>query len=205
MIATLLLIISPVAALKAGLSVCTNKACKKAGSLDSLALLRDLATTAKTPHARAPASVTAASLQQAYACSLVDSCGCLGGCGSGPNVASYRSGEVFHDVYKPLSGQALLEAELGLDVPDAAVKAYLKKMYADRALRSNKPRDAIGLLTAALNEAGTLRTQAAFLLSRLLEQRADVHESLGDSGAAESDRAAAARMLALPAQELEVA
>jgi hypothetical protein len=71
-------------------------------------------------------------------------------------------------------------------------------MYADRSLRSNQPREAINLLTAALNEAGTLRAQAAYLLGILLEQRANVYESLADLEAAAADRKTAGRMLSMP-------
>ena len=105
-----------------GLRVCTNTACRKGGSSDTLSLLQALASTAPVPSARAPKGITAAALQQAHACAKVEGCGCLGGCGSGPNVASVATGEIFHDIYKPVTAQALLEAELGLNVPDAATK-----------------------------------------------------------------------------------
>ena len=83
------------------ISVCTNKACRKSGSLDTLRLLRSLASTVPTP----------------VAASQIDSCGCLGNCGMGPNVYGEKTAEVFRDVYKPKSARALLEEELGLDLP----------------------------------------------------------------------------------------
>ena len=55
------------------------------------------------------------------------------------------------------------------------------------------------LLTAALNEAGTLRTQAAYLLYKLLDQRADVYDLLRQPEKAAADRKSAERMLSLPA------
>lgn len=174
------------------LKVCTHKTCRKAGSPATLRLLRELASTAApVPEEEQPLS--AALLQEAFASACVESCGCLGGCGAGPNVAT--DSEVFHDVYKPISALALLNEELGLSVPDEAAAACLNRMYAERALRTNKPRDALGLLTAALNEAGKLRLRAAYLLHQLLLERADVHSLLGDPKAAASDRAAAQRMI----------
>ena len=54
------------------------------------------------------------------------------------------------------------------------------------------------MLTAALNDAGTLRWQAAYLLSRLLDQRADVYDQLRQPEKASADRQAAEKMLSLP-------
>ena len=56
----------------------------------------------------------------------------------------------------------------------------------------------MGLLTAALNEAGTLRSQAAYLLHKLLDQRADVYDMLREPEKATADRKSAERMLTLP-------
>ena len=123
----------------------------------------------------------------AYA-SQIDSCGCLGGCGMGPNVVAEASGEVFKDVYKPKSVSALLEVVLGLEVADEAVKASVHRMYAERAMRANKLDEALGLLTTALNTAGALRLQGAMLLAELLHLRADVHTRKGDGDAAVADR-----------------
>ena len=160
--------------------VCTNKACRKAGSHDTLRLLRGLASTAAV---------------SADATSQIDSCGCLGGCGMGPNVAAEASGEVFKDVYKPKSASALLEAVLGLTVAEEAVKASVHRMYAERAMRANKLDEALGLLTTALNTAGTLRLQGAVLLAELLHLRADVHTRKGDRDAAAADRERAEGLL----------
>ena len=63
------------------ISVCTNKACRKAGSQDTLQLLRSLASTVAAP----------------VDTSLINSCGCLGSCGMGPNVYGAKTDEVFHD------------------------------------------------------------------------------------------------------------
>ncbi|KAL1520076.1 hypothetical protein AB1Y20_023551 [Prymnesium parvum] len=179
------------------LQVCTNKACRKAGALDTLALLQSLASTAPLSTAP-PASLSAALLQQAAAQAAVAPCGCLGKCGGGPNVLSSRSSEVFRDVFKPITALALLQDEAGVEVPDVAAKACLAKMYADRALRTNKPDEAVAYLTKALNEAGGLRSQGAYLLYQLLEQRASVYDTLKAPKKAEADRTAAERMLTLP-------
>ena len=174
------------------LRVCTHKSCRKAGSVATLTLLRELASTAApTPTTEQP--LTAALLQEAFADACIESCGCLGACGSGPNVATHE--HVFHDVYKPISALALVNEELGLSVPDSAAAACLKRMYAERAMRENKMRDALGLITAALNHAGTLGIRAAYLIHQLLQKRADVHALMGDPNAAADDRAAAQRMM----------
>lgn len=184
------------------LRVCTNTACRKADSQAVLTMLRTLAAVADESPATGGGS--AAELQEAFGAGRVGSCGCLGGCGNGPNCAS--TGEagpdrVFYDVFKPKTAVALLKEELGLTVPAPAAKAYLLKRYADRALRSNKPAEALELLTEALNTAGALRVRAACLLARLLDDRADVHEQLRAPEAAAADRAQAEAMrkLSVPA------
>eukprot|EP00316_Scyphosphaera_apsteinii_P017566 CAMPEP_0119311060 /NCGR_PEP_ID=MMETSP1333-20130426/21461_1 /TAXON_ID=418940 /ORGANISM="Scyphosphaera apsteinii, Strain RCC1455" /LENGTH=199 /DNA_ID=CAMNT_0007315355 /DNA_START=23 /DNA_END=622 /DNA_ORIENTATION=- len=181
------------------LRVCMNKACRKAGAHDTVAMLLALASTAKLEPAglglTAASELTAASVQLAFASSRVLSCGCLGRCGMGPNVASVETGTIFSDVYKPRSGVSLLQEELQLQIPEEAVEAYLKRAYADRAIRAGKLDDALELLTAALNQAGILRVRAAFLLASLLERRADVHDLRGHEEAARTDRQAAQRML----------
>ena len=181
------------------LRVCTNTACKKAGSRDSLETFRVLAACANEALMSTDAILDTVVLQQAFSATKVDSCGCLGNCGKGPNVVT-EGGEVFYDVHKPATCVALLQEE-GITVPESATKAWLKRMYAMRALRANNPKEALGLLTGALNEAGSLRHQGATLLSHLLELRADVHEQLRDQASADADRAKAQQMrgLKLPA------
>ena len=191
------LLLLPSACALTTLNVCGNKACRKDGGGDTLRLLHTLCSTASEAQAySAAARDTAAATQDAFASTRVVRCGCLGNCGMGPNVALDAGSEshIFHDVYKPKSAMALLSEELHLSIPEEAGRAYLKKMYADRAMRANKPQEALGLLTAALVEAGTLRLRAALLLERLLEQRADVHEALGNAEAASADRARAEQM-----------
>ena len=181
------------AAVGGSLRVCTSRTCRKAGSHTTLALLRDLASTAAPDGVGAATS--AAVVQQAFAAAKVESCGCLGGCGNGPNVVHDHTGEVFNDVHKPRSGVALLH-EVGVEVADEAAQACVKQLYAERALRANKPDEAVALLTDALNRAGALKLRAANLLHRLLEARADAREQTGDRTAAADDRARADAMLA---------
>jgi hypothetical protein len=119
----------------------------------------------------------------------------------GPNVAA-TDGEVFHDVYKPASCVALL-AHAGITTPEPARAAWLRRMYATRALRRNQPREAVALLTEALQEASTLKGAAAHMLQELLEMRADAHDLLQDessrsAAAADRRRAASLRELCVP-------
>lgn len=119
--------------LPTGVRVCTNTACKKAGSADTLLSLRILASCADEASAAAEAGLTLSTVQAAFGASHVDSCGCLGGCGSGPNCVLIGSEveDVLHDVYKPKSAVALLSM-IGLTVPEPATKAWLRRMYAVR-------------------------------------------------------------------------
>ena len=183
-----------------GLRICKNSVCRKAGSADTLDSLFALAATSDQANSNQNGEVVLATLQEAFAASHVQACGCLGGCGSGPNVVTTDGGpsDVFHNVYKPSSCAALLD-HVGVTVPEAAQRAWLRRMYAMRALRSNKGGEALALLTEALQEASSLKGRAAHLLTLLLEQRADVHEMLRDAPSARDDRERAARLRAMPA------
>ena len=133
----------------AGLLVCKNKPCKKSGALDTFDSLFALATASEQANAKSSPSVAQASLQASFAAARIASSGCLAHCGSGPNCAVDNAPEdVLHDVYKPASCVALL-SHVGIDVPEAAQKAWLRRMYAMRAMRSNKPAEAVSLLTEA--------------------------------------------------------
>mmetsp|Transcript_5048 Transcript_5048/g.13302 ORF Transcript_5048/g.13302 Transcript_5048/m.13302 type:complete len:212 (+) Transcript_5048:34-669(+) len=186
-----------------GLRVCTNTACKTAGSRDTLLTAQIFAACSNEAFASAHSDIEAAVLQQAFSASKIESCGCLGGCGRGPNVVSEQE-EIFYDVYKPKSVVALLQQE-GITVPQAALSAWLKRMYAMRALRRNDPKEAVGLLTLALNEAGALKQQGATLLAHMLELRADAYEQLQDQASANSDRVKAVQMRRLILPEKKAA
>jgi hypothetical protein len=188
------------------LHVCGNKACRKDGASDTFGMLHTLASTAAELDETCDEEVVV-DVQAQFAASHVVRCGCLGSCGRGPNVGlqdSSGGSSIIHDVYKPASAMALLTKELGLQVPEEAGRAYLRKMYADRALRANKPQEALGLLTEALKTAGPLQRSAALLLCKLLEQRADVHEAVGDMEQALADRQTAERLRSAKAPQGEL-
>lgn len=175
------------------LRVCTSTTCRKADSKSTLEMLTTLAA-ASAPDA--PPSTTAHAWQAEFGRSSVQACGCLGGCGRGPNCVGGTDEDpvTYYDVYKPKSGSAILLAELGLAVPEAATRAWLHRMYAIRALRKNQPAEALSLLTTALNSAGTLGMSGAHLIDGLLELRADCSDQLRDAEAAAADRGRAAQM-----------
>ena len=130
-------------------------------------------------------------------------------CGSGPNVATTDEsddGGIFRDVYKPASAAALLSHICGLTIPDAAVKAWLRRMYAVRAMRANKAQEAHALLTEALTLAAPLKGDGSHLISLLLDERADVSEGLlRDAEAAAADRARAAQIRQLQQKQAAAA
>ena len=186
-----------------GLRVCTNTACRKAGSQDTYELIAALASTAE--QVAVPPRTSLSACQAAFAATRVQRCGCLGGCGSGPNVATTDDTDaadgIFRDVYKPASAAALL-AHIGVHVPDEAVKAWLRRMYAVRSMRANKPAEAHALLTEALGLAAPLKRRGCHLLSLLLDERADISEGLlGDASAAAADRERAAQLRELTSEE----
>ena len=153
-----------------GIRVCTSKARKKAGSFDTLDALHALAATSEESAQAASAAgppATLAAMQAAFGASRVEACGCLGSCGRGPNCATSDGDDVFYDVYKPATAVALLE-HIGLTVPAEAQKAWLRRMYAMRALRRNNPAEARALCTEALTTAQGLKGGAAHLLANLL-------------------------------------
>ena len=130
MSASLLLItISPLAALLSPIHevrVCTSTACKKAGSRDTLETLHYLAATSEQAADTAERSGgSLATAQAMYGSSRVDSCGCLGGCGKGPNcMTTADESDIFYDVYKPKSAAALLE-HVGLSIPLSATRVRI--------------------------------------------------------------------------------
>jgi (2Fe-2S) ferredoxin len=103
--------------------VCTNTACKKALSADTLEGMHILASVSDEANRASAESqlLAVAAAQSAFAASRIGSCGCLGGCGNGPNcvVASPEGEEeVFYGIYKPATISALLEqANLNVRLP----------------------------------------------------------------------------------------
>lgn len=197
----------------ATLAVCTNKACRKTRSFDTLALLRALASThsgiASINSGNSLTSdMTAGDIQEKFAQERIQETGCLDHCGMGPNVVSSASKEILRGVKAPEQGAAFLRGIMGLDIPEAAVKAYVKLADSKHIMRvartmPGKKNEALHLLDEALEVAGGLHVGGAFLLRLLFEERAAVHESLGDVKAAQQDRNCAAHMMELryPAAE----
>ena len=76
------------------ISVCTNKACRKAGSHDTLRLLRSLASTAARCNMSVGQTEPELCATESDTTALISSCGCLGNCGMGPNVYGTKTDEV---------------------------------------------------------------------------------------------------------------
>lgn len=112
--------------------VCTNKACKKAGSEVVAAMFKDLAGEGV----------------------IVEESGCHGQCGNGPNLRTSPSGTLFTGVFKPATAAAILESECGRTVNDQVVASYKEKMYGDQELSSGKFLSALERLDAALSLGG---------------------------------------------------
>ena len=108
--------------------VCTNRTCARQGGREVLAALAGLA----------PPRVD------------VDSCGCLGRCGAGPNVAASVGGSaaVFGHVGTAARGAQLLEHFLGAAEFDAAagLSALAAREKAEAALEKGSAAEAEGLL-----------------------------------------------------------
>lgn len=120
--------------------VCTNRTCARQGGREVLAALEGLA----------PPRVD------------VDSCGCLGRCGAGPNVAATVAGSaaVFGHVGTAARGAQLLEHLLGPAEFDAALglTALATREKAEAALEKGNAAEAEALLTEVigLNASGGL-------------------------------------------------
>ncbi|CAL5061834.1 unnamed protein product [Urochloa decumbens] len=128
------------------LRVCTNRACARQGGREVLATLAGLA----------PPRVD------------VDSCGCLGRCGAGPNVAASVAGSaaVFGHVGTAARAAQLLEHILGAAEFDAAagLAALAKREKAEAALDKGNAAEAEALLNQE-NLTFYRRTRGAINLS----------------------------------------
>lgn len=192
----------PAAALKAPplLGVCRSKTCSKqdASTLEGLHILASASEEANDAVAATTPTLAIAATQTAFAASRVEKRGCLGSCGKGPNVLLKRGDAATTNFgISKTSDLVVLLEDANLRVPEPAQKAWLRRTYAVRALRRNKPGEARALLTEALGQAGALKSNAAALIAHLLELRADVAESQGDGEAAEQDRARSLKMRSL--------
>eukprot|EP00250_Pteridium_aquilinum_P008685 c18132_g1_i1 orf=38-622(+) len=96
------------------LRICTNRTCRKSGSLQTLEILRGLAS----PNI------------------AVESCGCLGRCGMGPNLVVLPA-EIFVGHCNTVSHAArLLALQCGLSDPDNNLKALALKQQGNKAFES---------------------------------------------------------------------
>ncbi|CAM9094239.1 unnamed protein product [Chrysoparadoxa australica] len=129
--------------------ICVNTSCRKANSLQTYQLFEDIC----------PSNCK------------VETSGCLGRCGEGPNVSvSHEEGDegaVYNGVVKATKAAAILELE-GLTVKDSVVAAYSTKMLGDKAAKMGKASDAVASYNQALqcDLASSPRTQSSVLLGK---------------------------------------
>ncbi|KAH7277880.1 hypothetical protein KP509_38G013000 [Ceratopteris richardii] len=109
--------------------VCTHRTCRKSGSLDTVELLRGLAS----PNIS------------------VESCGCLGRCGMGPNLVILPKGIFVSHCNTPAHVARLLDLQCGLSDPENNLKALSLKQQANRAFESGNIADAETLFSQAIN------------------------------------------------------
>lgn len=170
------------------LCVCTDKACKKAGGKETLQAMKFLAGCHTGIGAmRAAQGMPAAQFQENWAKKVIEDTGCLAGCKDGPNILDTKSKKFYNEVFKPATVAAILETALDLDIPDAALDAYVAGKEAREAHEEGDFEEALGFYNTALRHAGTLRHGGARLLIWLLEGRADVYEEMGDEEKAQKD------------------
>lgn len=108
--------------------VCTNRTCRKSGSLQTLELLRGLAS----PNV------------------AVESCGCLGRCGSGPNLVVLPAGIFVSHCNTGAHVARLLALQCGLSVPDNNLKALALKQQGNKAFESGDITGAEKLFSQAI-------------------------------------------------------
>lgn len=150
--------------------VCTNRTCRKQGSLDILQLLSGMA----------PPSVA------------VNSCGCLGCCGSGPNIVILPDSVLVKHCGTPRKAGDVMSIVCGVDDED---ESGVIKCLEALALR-NRAQDEMG--RAHFSQAYTLLSQAVELkpfggLHIIYKQRSAVRLAIGDiSGALEDAKQALA-------------
>lgn len=119
---------------KIEIRVCTNRTCRKQGSLDILQLLSGIS----------PPSVT------------VNSCGCLSWCGSGPNIVILPETVFVKHCGTPRKAADVMSIVCGVDDDDGVIKC-LEAL----ALR-NRAEDEMG--RAHFSQAYTLLSQVIFLV-----------------------------------------
>ncbi|EIE21274.1 hypothetical protein COCSUDRAFT_17854 [Coccomyxa subellipsoidea C-169] len=152
-------------AAKFELHVCTNKTCKKQGSKEVLTFAKDLA------------------LEDVR----VESTGCLGGCGTGPNMV-LQPGEVpLRHVSTPAKMTEVLRTLCGMTIPDATEL----RLAGNAEARGGDLRRAVELYTQGIG----LRPPSG--LHMLLSNRSGALLTLGDKSGALDDANAAAELAPL--------
>lgn len=116
--------------------VCINKSCRKKGSLETLDVMRSLA----------PPNVT------------VESCGCIGKCGNGPNLVILPVEMMVSHCNTAAHAARLLALQCGASDPENNLKALSLKQQANKAFERGNHFEAEALYTQAieLNPSGGL-------------------------------------------------
>ena len=149
------------------LSICTlGKACKKAGSKDIARFLTDVAAMTR-------------GLQ-------VESVGCLGECGRGPNIlvrrpAAETSSHVVHHISTPADGLEMLRG-LSLDLSEVDVRAMGLRLQGNQKAMDNDLDEAMRLYSQALDlEPSVGRHLILCNRSAVLLQKGMKEEALADA------------------------
>ncbi|EFJ08816.1 hypothetical protein SELMODRAFT_447911 [Selaginella moellendorffii] len=116
--------------------VCTHTTCRKSGSLQTLQALQNLA----------PAAVS------------VESCGCLGRCGSGPNLVLLPDQLLVSYCNTPAHAARFLDVQCGASNPESNLAAFALAQKGDKAVDLGQLEQAYDHFTHAieLNPSGGL-------------------------------------------------
>lgn len=148
------------------LRVCTNRTCRKSGSLQTLELLKGLASPNVT----------------------VESCGCLGRCGLGPNLVVLPAGIFVSHCSTAAHAARLLAIQCGLSDPENNLKALALKQ------QGNKAFEAGDITQAELTFSQAIELQPSGGLHLLYANRSAARLAKGDVDAALEDAMQAANL-----------
>ncbi|CAM6017087.1 unnamed protein product [Sphagnum balticum] len=146
--------------------ICINKTCRRSGSLETLDIIRSLA----------PPSVT------------VQSCGCLGSCGVGPNLVILPVEMIVNHCNTAAHAARLLALQCGAENPDVNLKALALKQQANKEFELGNYPKAEKLYSEAidLNPSGGLHF--------IYANRSALRLALGEFKAALEDAEEAAKI-----------
>lgn len=147
--------------------VCTHRTCRKDGALDAVDWIRGMA----------PPHVT------------VDTCGCLGRCGSGPNAVILPSSLLLSYLSTPSHVANLLDLQFGASLPQTNLKAFALKNEGREVFGRGEVERAEELFTQAidLNPSGGLHNLFANRSAARLAQ-GRWREALRDGERAEREK-----------------